>query len=244
MEREYLVEGLIVIVVMLVLFVGFLTLFPEVRNNIQSFSADFLGMGFKMSVEDVKSTVKLMRDSIGLCSVSPGIGCMCDIDFDAIPEDYKIVVDNSQQSSQIVLLNDHDQVEATWDLAGKRLGVPVPIFDGSSWGEYCKFDSIVLVHDASVWRYRQSKIGSELVELVSTDEVSQYPLVKLSDGNFCFIDKQMVDFEGSASEKTAGSTAGLVKIGSLPFIEGILSDYYSGEEFYIKMSRCGVLSAR
>ena len=240
MEREYLVEGLIVIVVLFILLVGFFSLFPEAAEKVKGFSKSIFGLGFGKTIEDSKKSVKLMLDSLDLCSLSGKKACVCDMELDIIPGENNVVVDNSEAQSKLILVNENNQVEAAQELGGRKVGVPVVVFDGKDWNAYCKFDSFIMNYDSG-WRYRMSDVGSEFIELFSTDGISQYPVIKTENGNFCFVDEQLKGFDESAA-KEPGNPAGLVKIGSLPRLSGTFSDYYSGEEFFNDMPKCLVLA--
>lgn len=239
MEREYLVGGLIVIFVLVVLFVGFFTLFPEVKDRISKFSTDFLKLGFAMSDEEIRATVKLAVDSFDKCSASADAVCKCDVELDIIPGDNHIIVDNDGGESKFILVNENQQVDATWSLAGRKVGVPAAAFDGSAWSVYCNFDSLVLTYDSG-WHYRAAKVGSENKELVSSDQVSKYVVIKLGDGNFCFVDEPLLGFEIDVGSKGAKPEEKFVKIKELPEVDGTFGDYYSVEDFFNLLDECKI----
>ncbi|MFH0752805.1 MAG: hypothetical protein V1914_04400 [archaeon] len=239
MEREYLVEGLIVVVVLLVLFVGFLSLFPEAREQIEDFSMDILGLGFAKSPEEIKATVKLARDSFDLCSVATAKNCVCDVEIDIVPGDYKIVIDNSGSGSKFILLDGSDYIEGTWDLGGRKVGFPGTVDDKYA---YCDFNSMFVLTYDSGWSYMVEGFDFERV-LVSSDGVSQYPVIKLDDGNFCFIDEYMVEYELDVDEKGI-SPEGLVKIGEYLVEKGTFSDYYSGKKFFESFGKCQAVAGK
>lgn len=240
MEREYLVEGLIVIVVLFILMVGFFSLFPEAAEKVKGFSKSVLGLGLGRTVEESKKSIKLMQDSLDLCSLSVSRGCMCDIEFDIVPNGNNVAVDNSDRQSKFILVNENNQVESVQELGGRKVGVPVVTFDGKDWNAYCDFSSFVMNYDSG-WRYRMSEAGSKFSRLFSTDGISLYPVIKLDDGNFCLVDEQLKGFDEAAANKP-GNTADLVKIGIIPKLSGMISDYYSGKEFLDGMSRCIALA--
>lgn len=254
MEREYLVDGLIVIAVLLVLLIGFLGLFPEVRDQVKDFSADILGLGFAKTPEDVKASLKFVIDSLDMCSASATNGCVCGIELDVAPGDYKLVVDNSGSSSKFILLDSSDYVLSTLDLGGRKLGVTLS-GAGNPYA-YCDFNNFFMSYDSG-WLYSAAKLSKADVPLVSSDGVSLYPVIKLEDGNFCLVSSELLDYEVSKGEG-AGSieslvrvgesakdyAVGIVKIGELPVVEGVLSDYYSGKGFFDKLTDCKVIGSK
>ncbi len=254
MEREYLVDGLIVVAVLLVLLVGFLGLFPEVRGQVKDFSAGILGLGFAKTPEDVKASLKFVVDSLDRCSLSATDGCVCDIELDVAPGDYKIVVDNSGSASKFVLLDGSDYVLSTLDLGGRKLGVTLS-GAGNKYA-YCDFNDFFLSYDSG-WRYSAARLSKEDVPLVSSDRVSLYPVIKMEDGNFCLVSSELLDYEADVGgavgpiealvrigESAKDYAVGIVKMGDLPVVEGILSDYYSGKGFFDKLASCQVIGSK
>lgn len=251
MEREQLVNALIVIVVLFVLFVGFFSLFPETKQKIEKFTSGFLSSSFVKSDEEIRQTVKLVAESLDSCSVLLGKGCACDIEMDIIPGDNTVILDNRGEESKFILVEESQKVDATWNLGGRKIGMPIVYFDGNSVNLYCKFDNQVLTYD-SAWHSRtvdSAGNARNIKKLYSTDGVSKYAVVKMEDGNFCFVNEQLLGFEIGNGDVKAGSprgfygyetdsVAGLVKIGSLPEVEGTFSDYYSGKEFFSRLPKC------
>ena len=240
MEREYLVEGIIVIVVLFILVVGFFSLFPEAAEKVKGFSRSIFGLGLGSTVEDSRKSIKLMQDSLDLCSLSISKGCVCDTEFDIIPGGNNVVVDNSGTQSKMILINENNQVDAVQELGGRKIGTPVVAFDGKDWNAYCRFDEFILNYDSG-WRYRMSKDDNGFQRLFSAEGISQYPVIKLDDGNFCFVDEHLNGFDEVAAEEPE-NTVGLVKIGVIPKLSGLIGDYYSGKEFFNVMPRCMVLA--
>jgi len=248
MEREYLVNGIIVIFVLVVVFAGFLALFPQVKDRVMGFSTNFLGLGFAKAPEQIRETVSFMKDSLDLCSSTVGEGCICSIDMDAMPSDYYLLLENSGASSKFLILDSNQRVDTKLDL-GRRLGIAMMSYDDSKWSLFCNFKDYVL-HYSSGWKYKQGDFDKEVY---SSDGVSTYPVIKLADGNFCLVPvEDFLEYEKGVGEVgnpisflvEAGfvkSANDFVKIKDLIPSSGFMKDYYSGQANFNSMQDCGIV---
>lgn len=246
-----LIRALIVIFVLMVLLVGFFTMFPEVKENISDVVKDILGLSFAKTDEQIRESVKLMVDSIEFCSKLEGNNCKCDIELDILPGDNKVVIDNGGEGSKFILVEEHGKVDATWNLDGRKIGFLDIVLRESSLFAYCFFEDNVLVYDSG-WKRRILTRDNEPVDvsIVSSDGVSQYPVIKLEGGNFCFIDDYYKKYEMDVNvvNRVGGvklDMSNSVLIGEIPIIERtILSDYYSVEEFFNNLGKCAAIGIK
>ncbi|MFH1828998.1 MAG: hypothetical protein ABH824_07090 [Nanoarchaeota archaeon] len=120
MEREYLIEGILVMIVLIVIAIIFLSFNTEMRQEIGDIINDVFGLTSEKDAQRKGwDSVELWQKSLEECT-DPGM-CSCVLQRGAMIEGYKLFAKNTAEGVYLLLYTDQNELIDKVEITGKKL---------------------------------------------------------------------------------------------------------------------------